>query len=248
MLDVNKLLFNHASSSDVPNSIDITSVTDAIDSYARINNQSAFVIDFDNHELLYCTDSLIFIDEATIKDKKRECVNPYWTTISDEILRNLLDIRNNYIKVGESISIEEYSKHVCTIDYPIILRNKEFYITQKFTPLLMRNDGITKIGLFTINHSTKKEMESTIITPSNKRFIFDFSKSKFIEYDLGLALTLTEKAILHRARKGMTNEEIAESLFVSVNTIKTHRMKIFKKLKVDSITEALALVANYQLL
>lgn len=61
-------------------------------------------------------------------------------------------------------------------------------------------------------------------------------------------MSLVEKAILHRARKGMTNEEIAHNLFFSVNTVKTHRMRIFKKLKVDTITEALTVIANYQLL
>lgn len=46
----------------------------------------------------------------------------------------------------------------------------------------------------------------------------------------------------------MTNEEIANSLCLSVNTVKTHRMHIFKKLNVTTITEALAVVGNYQLI
>lgn len=46
----------------------------------------------------------------------------------------------------------------------------------------------------------------------------------------------------------MTNEEIAKNLFISVNTVKTHRTHIFQKLHVDTINEALTVVENYHLL
>lgn len=248
MQDVNALFFNHASVKDNGINFDLASVIQTVDAIARINNQSCFVIDFDNHELLYRSEQLVYIDEATLKDKRRECANPYWSLISEETLEKLLMIKNYYPEVDERFSLEEYANHVNTIDYPIILRNHELFINQKFTPLQMRSDAITKIGMFTINYSNKKNIESTIITPSGKRFIFDFAQKRYQEYDLGITLTLVEKAILHRARQGMTNEEIAKNLFISVNTVKTHRMRIFKKLQVETITEALTVVGNYQLL
>lgn len=247
MIDVNHLFFNHADSTD-QNEFSLKQMIPIIDSYARINNQSCFVIDFDEHKLLYSTEQFVYIDEATIKDVKRDCAIPYWSIISDETLEKLLDIRKNYLLVDDDFSIEEYAKHICTIDYPILLRNHEMFITQKFTPIVMRSDGITKVGLFTINYSTRKKMESIIITPSGKRYRFDFNERKYVKYNLDVTLSLVEKAILHRARKGMTNEEIAQSLFISVSTVKTHRMRIFKKLHVETITEALAVVSNYQLL
>lgn len=248
MQDVNSLFFNHASVRDLESKADYGASITAIDAVSRINNQSCFIIDFDEHSLLYRSEQLVYIDEATLKDKQRECANPYWSLISEETLDKLLLIKNNYLLVGEQLTAEDYIKHVCTIDYPIILRNHELYINQKFTPLQMRNDGITKSGIFTINYSNKREIESTIIAPSGRRFRFDFKDKEYKEFNLGITLSLVEKAILHRARKGMTNEEIAQSLFISVNTVKTHRMRIFKKLKVETITEALAVVGNYQLL
>ena len=87
-----------------------------------------------------------------------------------------------------------------------------------------------------------------IITPSGKRLKFDIGKKTYYEFDLGLVLSSVEKAVLQRAKKGMSSEEIATDLGISVNTIKTHRMRIFKKLNVTSINEALTIISNYQLM
>ncbi|MGJ3235618.1 helix-turn-helix transcriptional regulator [Marivirga sp.] len=43
-------------------------------------------------------------------------------------------------------------------------------------------------------------------------------------------LTFKESEILSLCKKGMSCQEISENLFVSVETIKTHRKKIIKKL------------------
>lgn len=248
MSNVDLLFFNHAKSRETDNDLDSKFLLSGIDASARISGLSTFVIDFDNHELVYRSDRLIYIDESTTKDCQRECTNPYWSLISDETLEKLLLIKNYYIMPNRELTETEYGHHVCTIDYPIMLKKHELFVTQKFTPLIMRSDGITKVGVFTINPSNRKEMESFIITPSGKRFRFDFNDHRYVEYDLGVTLSLVEKAILDRSRMGMTNEQIAQNLYISINTVKTHRMRIFKKLHVDSITEALAVIGNYQLL
>ncbi|MCQ2147633.1 MAG: helix-turn-helix transcriptional regulator [Bacteroidales bacterium] len=112
----------------------------------------------------------------------------------------------------------------------------------------MREDGITKLGLFSFSPSSKKEMSFLVITSSGKRWSFDFEARTFQEFNLDLKLTIAEKAILQRARKGMSNEEIADDLYLSLNTDKSHKMHIFKKLNVSNITEALVVIGNYQLL
>jgi len=88
----------------------------------------------------------------------------------------------------------------------------------------------------------------SIISEETLEKLFDFAEHRYIPYDLGMTLSVVERAILNRARQGMGNEDIARSLCISVNTVKTHRKNIFRKLQVESITEALAVVGNYQLI
>ena len=61
-------------------------------------------------------------------------------------------------------------------------------------------------------------------------------------HDLGMGprsgLTRAEDAVLALLPSGMTNAEIAERLFVSVNTVKTHLRRVFAKLGVRNRREA----------
>ena len=51
-------------------------------------------------------------------------------------------------------------------------------------------------------------------------------------------LTGSELAVLRFLPSHMTNQEIAESLFLSINTIKTHLSSVYRKLGVTSRRQA----------
>lgn len=53
-----------------------------------------------------------------------------------------------------------------------------------------------------------------------------------------LGMSKRELEVLELMAKGMSNQEIAERLFVSLNTIKTHSSKVFEKLDVKRRTQA----------
>ena len=51
-------------------------------------------------------------------------------------------------------------------------------------------------------------------------------------------LSKRELEILSLLVKGFSNQEIAESLFISISTVKTHNQKLFEKLDVNSRLKA----------
>ncbi len=76
----------------------------------------------------------------------------------------------------------------------------------------------------------------------NIYFLFNAKKEKRTKIDtLRANLTNQERTILELILKNSTNKEIAELLFVSVSTVKTHVNNIFKKLNVQSREDAKAL-------
>lgn len=247
MINVNTLFFNNASLKDHNQSYDFNSVLNTVDAFAKLTNQSCFVIDFDEHKLLYKTEHLLYIDETLDADRKRECENPYWEYITEQTLAQLISVRNNYPMIGETMSKEDYQKHICVIDYPIILKRHYFYITQKFIPLILRQDGITKVGLFIVTPSVRRDFFCSIIA-NDKRWTFNLEEGAFSPSDQNTLLTKTERIVLQRVKKGLSNEEISDDLSISINTIRTHRKSIFKKLGVKSVNEAITVAENYHML
>ena len=64
-------------------------------------------------------------------------------------------------------------------------------------------------------------------------------------FDSTYNLTEREKMILLRVKKGQTSKIIANELNLSVNTIKTHRLSICKKLAVNSMAEAIVVAEKH---
>jgi len=62
------------------------------------------------------------------------------------------------------------------------------------------------------------------------------------------ALTESELAVLRFLPSHMTNQEIAESLFLSINTIKTHLSSVYRKLGVVNRRQAIAQGRRLELL
>lgn len=63
-----------------------------------------------------------------------------------------------------------------------------------------------------------------------------------------LEITGRELEILQLIAQGLSNQEIAEKLFVSVNTVKTHSSRLFDKLGARRRTQAVQLGKDFGLL
>jgi ATP/maltotriose-dependent transcriptional regulator MalT len=63
-----------------------------------------------------------------------------------------------------------------------------------------------------------------------------------------LNLSNREYEILQLVAKGLSNEEIAKQLFLSLSTIKTHNQNLFSKLEVKSRTQAIDKAKRLQII
>ena len=81
----------------------------------------------------------------------------------------------------------------------------------------------------------KKEtiiIEKEVLIPTPIAFTFNEAEAE------RLGLSKRELEVLQLLSEGLSNAEIAERLFVSLNTVKTHTSKIFEKLEVKRRTQA----------
>ena len=80
----------------------------------------------------------------------------------------------------------------------------------------------------------KKEVVVVKEVPVHAPELFALNEERLREF----AITKRELEILELIAKGMSNREIAEKLFVSENTVKTHSSRLFDKLSAKRRTQA----------
>lgn len=93
----------------------------------------------------------------------------------------------------------------------------------------------TILGIWVARHLTKPKtvlVEKTIYVENPETF----ERNEEIITQLGLSKR--ELEVLELMAQGLSNHEIAERLFVSLNTIKTHCSRLFEKLEVKRRTQA----------
>jgi len=78
--------------------------------------------------------------------------------------------------------------------------------------------------------------------PASEPFLLDSSKRE------ALGITPRELEILELIAQGLSNREIAEKLFVSENTVKTHSSRVFDKLGAKRRTQAVQLGKELRLI
>jgi DNA-binding NarL/FixJ family response regulator len=133
------------------------------------------------------------------------------------------------------------------MEYKFILisYSLEIYIT--LIALLFTGLG-TWLALKLVKPKTETRIKTVIIekevfkTPPNGEFVFNEDEKQ------KLGLSNREMEVLQLMAEGFSNQEIAEKLFVSLNTIKTHSSKVFEKLDVKRRTQAVEKAKRLQLI
>ncbi len=93
-----------------------------------------------------------------------------------------------------------------------------------------------------------KDLLEAIERVNDSKSYFDRIK-EFVEPDQHRVYNLSEREveITRHIVNGLTSNEIADKLFLSEHTVKTHRKNIFKKLGINSISQLSAFAINNQI-
>ena len=117
---------------------------------------------------------------------------------------------------------------------------------QSFIEKMMQNGAS---GYVLKNASQHELMEAIETVAKGKTFLSDEAAAALRKDDLAApVITRREKEVLELLADGLTNNEIAEKLFVSATTVDSHRKSLIAKLKARNTPELIKLAFVHKLI
>lgn len=223
---------------------------DVVKAFERISYQSIYLIDYQKKNFEYVSDNPLFLCGHSAKEVEQMGYAFYFKYVVESDLDMLLKINSKGFEYYDQIPKDERTHY--TISYDFHLKNNEgkvFLINHKLTPLFLNQEG--KIWKALCMVSLSSEQQSGNIT------IYKHGDNEIAEYDLEgnfwrkkekIVLSDREIDILKLSTSGFTVSSIAEKLFLSPDTIKFHRKKLFEKLNVSNIAEAISYATSNKLI
>ncbi|MCO7354690.1 helix-turn-helix transcriptional regulator [Riemerella anatipestifer] len=231
--------FHHLSDNDLEQLKDYISVVDA---FARLSYKSIYVIDYQNQSFEYVSNNPLFLCGLSSQEVKELGYAFYFRNVKKEDLELLMKINEVGFSFYERIPIEERKLHTISYDFHLINeRNKPVLVNHKLTPIFLNEKGKIWKAMCLVALSSNQTEGNIIISKQGSEDFWKFNLDTNVwEKEQKVKLSEREFNILELSARGFTINEIAEKIFISSDTVKFHRRKIFDKFNVQSISEALS--------
>jgi len=230
--------------------VQTTYYLEAIKAFARVTHKSVYVIDYNKKGFEFVSDNPIFLCGHTAEEVRDMGYDFYFKYVIKEDVDLLVKINQIGFDLYETMPMEDRIKYSISYDFHLINPDgKTILINQKLTPLFLNSEGKVWKALCLVSLSSADQAGNIQVFKNGTEKVFEYNlKEDYWEASKPIELSEREKEILQLSYRGFTLNEISEKLFISTNTIKYHRKKIFEKLEVHSITDAIAIASTNSLI
>ncbi len=221
-----------------------------IEAFARITYSSVYVIDYEQKGFDYVSHNPLFLCGHSPEEVKKMGYSFYFKHVPEEDLNLLLKINTVGFEFYEKLPLEE--RLLYTLSYDFHIQNELgnlILVNQKITPVYLTSTGKVWKAVCVVSLSTEQNSGNIKVykQEDNKRFFYDLEKN-FWKKGEEIQLSTREKEILRYSTRGFTINQIADAIFISPDTVKFHRKKMFEKLEVSNISEAIFFAKNNKLI
>ncbi|RAJ08650.1 regulatory LuxR family protein [Chitinophaga skermanii] len=223
---------------------------EAVKAFARLTYQSVYVINYENMSFEYVSDNPLFLSGYSAGEVQEMGYQFYFNHVPQSDLQMLSALNEAGFDFYKNLPSEEKSQYSITYDFHLIHKDgRQILINHKLTPLFLTNDGKLWKSMCIVSMSHHKAAGNIYIYKhgSDDKWELDLASNTWRK-SKKTALTSREMEILYLYAQGLTIIEIAERIFVAPDTVKYYRRRIFEKLGVDNIVEALSYAVNNKII
>lgn len=221
----------------------------SVEAFSRSSYQSVYIIDYFKHNFLYVSPNPMFLCGLSPERVKELGYGFYIECVPEDEQSLLLTVNREGFSFYNDIPVNERRDWYISYDFHIINCGRKILVNHKLTPLALTSDGRIWLALCVVSAATHSE--------AGHIEIHRVGSVDYFEYDIALnrwkkrqmpTLTDVERSVLSLSIQGYTMSEIADQVCLSLDTIKKYRQRIFEKLGVRNISEAIVAAANSKLL
>lgn len=222
----------------------------SLEAASRSIYHSTYVIDYAKQRFFYVSNNPLFLCGLSAEEVKALGYQFYLDYVPKEDLQMLLEINQAGFDFFTNKTLPE-ERIKCTLSYDFHLLNngKKMLINHKLTPIVLTSEGKIWLALCTVSLSSRKSAGNVFLRKANDPEFWKYSRETQIwKKEAAIVLTNREKEIIRLSTQGFSVKEIADASNISINTVKDNKKRLFEKLDVNCIQEAILLASNHRLM
>ncbi len=217
---------------------------------SRITYKNIYVIDYYKQCFDYVSANPFFLCGMSAEEVKEMGYAFYFKVVAERDLDMLARINKAGFKFLENVPLNERLLYSISYDFRVKSESGNLIlVNHKLTPLFLTQEGKLWKALCLVSLSDKSKPGNVRIYKQNENIFWQYNltTNSWVKGEK-IILSERERDILFLSTQGLKVPEIGEKINLSPDTIKFHRRKIFEKLEVSNITEAIFIAINNRLI
>jgi len=223
---------------------------EAVKAFARLTYESLYVINYETMTFEYVSENPLFLCGYSTEEVLALGYEFYFRHVPESDLTLLNIINDAGFDFFKTLPGDEKMQYSITYDFHLVNRDgKKILINHKLTPLLLTSDKRMWKAMCVVSLSHHKSPGNIYIHKQGSDEIWELDpKSKVWIKSLKPALTKREIEVLRLHAQGLSISEIADKVSVTPDTVKYYRRRIFERLNVDTMVEALSYAVSSKII
>lgn len=216
---------------------------------SRLSYMSMYVIDYQRKEFEYVSDNPLFLCNHTPSEVMAMGYAFYFKYVSKEDLEMLIRVNEIGFEFFNRTPLQDRKNYSISYDFNLQAGKDKILINHKLTPIFITSEGKIWKALCVVSLSSNAASGNILLSKTGEDSFWEFDLTDGLWNKMDKSrLTERELQTVRLHAQGLTIGQIADRMCIAVDTVKFHRRKLFDKLHVKNMGEALAYVKNNKLL
>lgn len=219
-------------------------VVAAVDSAVKTTGCGVYILDYYKKNVFYVSANIRQWCGLEAGEVLKTGHDAYLKYIPNEDLEMLYEINDAAFRFWYRLPAGQLLNYVNTYDF----HYHDFMVNQRYNPMIIKNGRIW-LAMCTVSMSSQHRSGNIIMKNVADGTRYEYSRKNKCWIMLPpIVLSEKEKNIIRYSAQGMSSAEIAELFHVRMETVRSQKKNLFKKLEVGSMSEAIIFANNINLL